>query len=83
MDDWKYIYVEDSSTTSALPSDGISERKGIIRSEHEAYLDEGFTKSRHAAWESPLVLPPPDKYYPYSVKKSCDDDERLFHMSVL
>ncbi|KAJ7350406.1 hypothetical protein DFH08DRAFT_109150 [Mycena albidolilacea] len=79
-DDWKYIYVEDAMPTSALPSDGISERKGIIRSEHEAYLDEGFTKSRHAAWEPPLVLPPPDQYLPHSVGKFCDDDPRLFHM---
>ncbi|KAJ7874834.1 hypothetical protein B0H14DRAFT_3437619 [Mycena olivaceomarginata] len=37
-------------------------------------------KSRHAAWEPPLVLPPPDQYHPHSVGKSCDDDPRLFHM---
>ncbi|KAJ6497769.1 glycosyltransferase family 32 protein [Mycena sanguinolenta] len=80
MDDWKYIYVEDSTPAPASLSNGISQPKGIIRSEHEAYLDEGFTKSRHAAWESPLTLPPPEKYIPHSVRQSCEDDPRLFHM---
>jgi WD repeat and SOF domain-containing protein 1 len=83
MDDWKYIYVEQPNSTpppSRPPLDGISERKGIIRSEHEAYLDEGFTKSRHADWEPPLVLPPPDQYRLYSAENSCGDDPRLFHM---
>ncbi|KAJ6495682.1 hypothetical protein C8R47DRAFT_1116088 [Mycena vitilis] len=81
MDDRKYVFVEESAQTSATQvSDVLSERKGIIRSEHEAYLDEGFTKSRHAAWEPPLVLPPPDQYYRSSIENSCADDPRLFHM---
>ncbi|KAK7057493.1 hypothetical protein R3P38DRAFT_2841286 [Favolaschia claudopus] len=80
IDDWKYIYVEDSTTASVASSSSLSEKKGIIRSEHEAYLDEGFTKSRHAAWEPPLSLPPPEPYHPHYAGKSCDDDPRLFHM---
>ncbi|KAJ6593587.1 hypothetical protein B0H19DRAFT_1091060 [Mycena capillaripes] len=80
LDDWKYIYVEDAVPTSTPTSNSISEHKGIIRSEHEAYLDEGFTKSRHAAWEPPLVLPPPDQYRHYSAENNCGDDPRLFHM---
>ncbi|KAJ7188594.1 hypothetical protein C8R46DRAFT_25494 [Mycena filopes] len=83
MDDWKYIYVEqpDSVPASLPSSDDISERKGIIRSEHEAYLDEGFTKSRHAAWEPPLDLPPPAKDHRYSPENFCDpEDPRIFHM---
>lgn len=78
LDDWKYIYVEDAMPTSTPASGSIPERKGIIRSEHEAYLDEGFTKSRHAAWEPPLDLPPPDQHRPYS--SDCGSDPRLFHM---
>ncbi|KAJ6558444.1 hypothetical protein DFH09DRAFT_922613 [Mycena vulgaris] len=83
LDDWKYIYIEqaDSIPPSGPTLDGIPERKGIIRSEHEAYLDEGFTKSRHAAWEPPLVLPAPAQYHRYSPQNICDqDDPRLFHM---
>ncbi|KAJ7782792.1 hypothetical protein B0H16DRAFT_1658284 [Mycena metata] len=83
MDDWKYIYVEqpDSAPASTPPSEDIPKRKGIIRSEHEAYLDEGFTKSRHADWEPALNLPPPAEYHRYSPENFCDpEDPRLFHM---
>ncbi|KAF7375889.1 hypothetical protein MSAN_00003300 [Mycena sanguinolenta] len=80
FDDWKYIYVEESTPAPVSLTGSISQPKGIIRSEHEAYLDEGFTKSRHAAWEPPLTLPPPEQYIPHSVKQSCEDDPRLFHM---
>lgn len=83
MDDWKYIYVEetDSIPPPVPPLDGIMERKGVIRSEHEAYLDEGFTKSRHAAWEPPILLPSPAPYSRYSQQNPCDpEDPRVFHM---
>lgn len=82
MDYWKYIYIQDEESLP-IPStpNSIPERKGIIRSEHEAYLDEGFTKSRHAAWEPPLNLPPPAPYHRYSAQNHCDlEDPRLFHM---
>ncbi|KAJ7129001.1 hypothetical protein C8R43DRAFT_896987 [Mycena crocata] len=81
MDDWKYIYVEQADTIPppSPPFDG-PERQGIIRSEQEEFLDDGFSKSRHAAWEPPIVLPPPAEYHRYS-PNSCDpEDPRLFHM---
>ncbi|KAJ7209674.1 hypothetical protein GGX14DRAFT_543197 [Mycena pura] len=83
MGDYKYIFIEQPASTPAYtPSlDALSEPRGIIRSEHDAYLDEGFTKSRHAAWEPPLVLPPTAQYHRYSPETSCDpDDPRIFHM---
>ncbi|KAJ6602155.1 hypothetical protein B0H10DRAFT_2081063 [Mycena sp. CBHHK59/15] len=64
MDDW-----------NPPPVEAVPGRKGIIRSEHEAYLDEGFTKSRHAAWEPPIYR------LHSSLNTLCDpDDPRLFHM---
>ncbi|KAJ7690707.1 hypothetical protein B0H17DRAFT_1201544 [Mycena rosella] len=84
LDDWKYIYIEQAdsiSSSSPTLEEGILERKGIIRSEHEAYLDDEFTQSRHAAWEPPLSLPAPARYHRYSPQSPCDvDDPRLFHM---
>ncbi|KAJ7729529.1 hypothetical protein DFH07DRAFT_756761 [Mycena maculata] len=83
LDDWKYIYVEEAASIPppVPPLEEILDHKGVIRSEHEAYLDEGFTKSRHAAWEPPIVLPPPAPYYRYSSQSLCDpEDPRLFHM---
>ncbi|KAF7321514.1 hypothetical protein MKEN_00672300 [Mycena kentingensis (nom. inval.)] len=85
FDDYKYIFVEDPTSVHAYtPSlEGIAPavKKGIIRSEHEAYLDEGFTKSRHAAWEPPITLPAPSLPFRYSPENTCDhDDPRIFHM---
>ncbi|CAK5281647.1 unnamed protein product [Mycena citricolor] len=83
-DPLRYVYIEDSESWSQPPSDSSPttfERKGIIRSEHESYLDEGFTKSRHNDWEPPIIPRPPAAYHRYSRDVPCDrDDPRIFHI---
>ncbi|KAJ7647595.1 glycosyltransferase family 32 protein [Roridomyces roridus] len=82
MDDWKYIYVEEPGTPSpSIPLPASAQHKGVIRSEHEEYLDQGFTKNRHAAYEPSIVLPPTAPQYRYTPEFPCDpDDPRVFHM---
>ncbi|KAF7315190.1 hypothetical protein MIND_00033400 [Mycena indigotica] len=86
LESYKYIFTEDAASAhNYIPSlDSLTPagRKGIIRSEHEAYLDEGFAQSRHTDSEPPISLPPLAPLFRYSPENHvCDpEDPRIFHI---
>lgn len=82
---WDYIYTQEfANNTAIIPTPNLPKpREGTLRSKSEAFLDNGFIKSRRADWESsPIPLPPPRQYQLYSSLPSpCDSQsERIFHV---
>ncbi|KAJ7293474.1 glycosyltransferase family 32 protein [Mycena rebaudengoi] len=86
MDDWKYIYLEqpdsgnETVSTDTLTDDVEAIITGAVR---DTDTDSGLVKKRGVEWEiSPIALPPPREYRPYSsLTTPCDPEHpRIFHM---
>ncbi|KAF8892951.1 glycosyltransferase family 32 protein [Infundibulicybe gibba] len=87
MDDWKYIYQEQSGNfTEPTLNHDIPQPKPIHRpapvQDINGDPDAGLAKKRGAEWEAQVVLSEPLEHKPaYSLPSPCDtDNPRLFHM---
>ncbi|KAJ3746607.1 glycosyltransferase family 32 protein [Lentinula detonsa] len=92
MDDWKYIYMEQSNATVEIPSESSEDeetypypvRRPLAPGEGDATEDPdaGLSKKRGAEWEPQLVLASPLKHTPNAALPSpCDpENPRIFHM---
>nr|GAT45971.1 predicted protein [Mycena chlorophos] len=88
FEDWKYIYLEDNSTTRETSSTGqepLTPRPPALwAKERVRDPDFGLLRKKGAKWETPLPLPPPiTPRSPTSNEEACDSESenpRLFHM---
>ncbi|KIP04098.1 hypothetical protein PHLGIDRAFT_110061 [Phlebiopsis gigantea 11061_1 CR5-6] len=81
MDNWKYIYVEESASDNTTDTSAYSKPPIVLKGQAGAANPE-LPKKRGAEWEPSLHLPPPPKYLPYRDQPSACDEEnqRVYHM---
>lgn len=81
MDEWKYIYLEESAQNLTEP---VEAAKPAFALKMQGDIDPSneFPKKRGAEWEPHLHLSPPPKYVPYKDLPSVCDEEnpRVYHM---
>jgi WD repeat and SOF domain-containing protein 1 len=81
LDDWKYIYVEETAVNNSAQA-GETSMIGMQTFLPSQEPSSGFTKKAGVDWEERLALPPVRPYKPYAARrKPCDEEHpRLFHM---
>lgn len=83
MEDWKYIYVEDSAEVNATDPAAFMKPPFAIKNQVNADANYDLPKKRGAEWEPHLQLPAPPKYTAFKDQPNvCDDDNnpRVYHM---
>ncbi|GJE91425.1 hypothetical protein PsYK624_075750 [Phanerochaete sordida] len=82
MDDWKYIYVEDSAVPNDTDTSAFAKPAFVLKAQGERDLSYDLPKKRGAEWEPHLSLPAPPTYSPYKdLPNPCDDENpRIYHM---
>ena len=82
MDDWRYIYVENSAADNGTDPTAFLKPSFVLKAQGEAVSSNELPRKRGAEWEPPLHLSPPPNYVPYKDLPSVCDDEnpRVYHM---
>ncbi|KAI0687426.1 hypothetical protein BC835DRAFT_404522 [Cytidiella melzeri] len=80
MDNWKYIYVEDSAENMTDSSAYV--RPFALKAQNDIDPAQDLPKKRGADWEPHMHLSSPPKYIPYKDQPTVCDDEnpRVYHM---
>jgi DDB1- and CUL4-associated factor 13 len=82
MDDWKYIYVEESTNNTDDDPAALAKPAFALKAPGGRDLSYDLQKKRGAEWEPHLQLGPPPKYLPYKdLPTVCDEENpRIYHM---
>lgn len=81
MDEWKYIYVEDSAGDNSTDATAYAKPPFALKHQDTDFSYD-LPKKRGAEWEPHLQLSTPPKYVPYKDLPSVCDEEnpRIYHM---